>query len=213
MFEIEDEEHPDAAAVQELGNPTVAPGAFFRVELKDTFAVTGPLGLLGFGLTTILLSFHNVGLYELNSIILGMARVYGGLAQFVAGVFELVKGHTFSGCAFVSYACFWWTLLAIWTSHNEHMAPEGKAMGIFLLFWCIFTVGMFFGTLKSSWSLKGIFGTLAVTFLLLSLGDFTEEEIITNIGGGVGLLCGGLAMYTGLLEVIDHTVGWGKGLY
>jgi succinate-acetate transporter protein len=213
MQEIDDQ-HPDAAALAELGMhyPDTEHGPI-KIELKDLSAVTGPLGLLGFGFTTILLSFHNVGVYELNSMIIGMARYYGGLAQFVAGIFELTKGHTFSGIAFISYASFWWTLIAIWTTPEEELKPEGKAMGLFLLLWCVFTIVMFIGTLKSSWSLKGIFATLAITFLFLSIGDFTEQHTVTKVGGAVGLLCGALAMYTGLVEILDHTTGWMHGFY
>jgi succinate-acetate transporter protein len=211
-----DEQHLDAAALAGLRILHRKDGlhhASLKASLQDTYAVTGPLGLLGFGLPTVLLSFHNVGIYRLNSIIIGMARVYGGLAQFVAGVFELLKGNTFSGIAFVSYACFWWTLLMIWTSEADTGKTEPKVMGVFLLFWCIFTIVMFIGTLKSSWTLRTIFGTLAIALFFLSLGDFTEMEAITRIGGGIGLLCGATATYTGLLEILDHTVGWGHGFY
>jgi succinate-acetate transporter protein len=212
MQEI-DANHPDAVALAELGHYHESATGSLTIELKDVSAVTGPLGLLGFGFTTMLLSFHNAGVYELNSMIIGMARYYGGLAQFVAGIFELTKGRTFSGIAFISYASFWWTLIAIWTNPGEALKPEGKAMGIFLLLWCVFTLVMFVGTLKASWTLKGIFGTLAVTLFLLSLGDFTEKSTITKVGGGVGLLCGAIAMYTGLVEVLDHTTGWMHGYY
>jgi succinate-acetate transporter protein len=213
MHEI-DEDQPDAIALADLGiHGSRSTVGTITIELKDVYAVTGPLGLLGFGFTTIMLSFHNIAVIELSSIILGMGRFYGGLAQFVAGIFELRKGHTFSGVAFVSYACFWWTLCTIWTTHDEKLAPEGTAMGIFLIVWCVFTTVMFIGTFKSTWSLKAIFGTLAVTFLFLAIGDFTEMKDITKVGGAFGLLCGALAMYTGIAEILDHSVGYLHGCY
>jgi succinate-acetate transporter protein len=136
-----------------------------------------------------------------------MARFYGGLAQFVAGVFELLKGSTFAGTAFVSYACFWWSLSTVWTAGES----EAKAIGVYLLFWGIFTACMFVATLKTNLCLKLVFGTLTVCFFFLALGDLTEVHVITKIGGGVGLLCGGIASYTGLVEIIDINTGWLHG--
>jgi succinate-acetate transporter protein len=209
---MSEEEHPAMVPLKELSSarPTDVENPHYdnvTVSFKDRLAVTGPLGLLGFGLTTILLSFQNVGLYGHSSMIMGMARFYGGLAQFVAGVFELIKGSTFSGTAFVSYSCFWWSLNTIWTAGES----EAKAVGTYLLFWGIFTGCMFVATLKTNLCLKLVFGTLTVTFLLLAIGDLTEQKTINKIGGGVGLLCGAIASYTGLVEVIELNTGWLRG--
>jgi succinate-acetate transporter protein len=198
---------PSSARTTDVESP---PGDSVTVQFRDRIAAVGPLGLLGFGLTTILLSFHNVGLYENSSMILGMARFYGGLAQFVAGVFELIKGATFAGTAFVSYACFWWSLSAIWTSES---GAEPKAIGVYLMFWCIFTACMFVATLKKNLCLKLVFGTLTVTFFFLALGDLIEQKTVTKVGGAVGLLCGAIAAYTGLAEIIEINTGWLHGFH
>jgi succinate-acetate transporter protein len=72
-----------------------------------------PLGLLGFGLTTVLLNLHNAGFFGLNSMILAMGIAYGGLAQVIVGVMEFKKGNTFGMVAFTSYGLFWWSLVAL----------------------------------------------------------------------------------------------------
>jgi succinate-acetate transporter protein len=51
------------------------------LKLLDTNANPAPLGLMGFGLTTILLNIHNAGFYPLNSMILAMGLFYGGAAE------------------------------------------------------------------------------------------------------------------------------------
>lgn len=61
-------------------------------QLRDTTANPAPLGLLGFGMTTVLLNLHNAGFYELNTMILAMGICYGGLAQVIAGIMEWKKG-------------------------------------------------------------------------------------------------------------------------
>jgi len=82
-------------------------------HLKDTTANPAPLGLLGFGMTTVLLNLHNAGFYELNSMILAMGICYGGAAQIVAGIMEWRKGNTFATTAFLSYGLFWFSLVAL----------------------------------------------------------------------------------------------------
>ena len=72
-----------------------------------------PLGLLSFGMTTVLLNLHNAGFYSLNSMILAMGLAYGGLAQVIVGVMEFRKGNTFGTVAFSSYGLFWWSLVLL----------------------------------------------------------------------------------------------------
>src|SRR4051812_18246119 len=83
------------------------------MELRDTTADPAPLGLLGFGMTTVLLNLHNAGFYELNSMILAMGLCYGGAAQIVAGLMEWKKGNTFGTTAFLSYGFFWLSLVTL----------------------------------------------------------------------------------------------------
>src|ERR1041384_7540323 len=68
---------------------------------KDTTGNPAPLGLLGFGMTTVLLNFHNAGFFELNTMILAMGICYGGIAQIIAGIMEWKKGNTFATTAFI----------------------------------------------------------------------------------------------------------------
>ena len=80
-------------------------------QIKDTTANPAPLGLLGFGMTTVLLNLHNAGFFELNGMILAMGICYGGLAQVIAGIMEWKKGNTFAATAFISYGFFWLSLV------------------------------------------------------------------------------------------------------
>ena len=82
-------------------------------QLRDTTGNPAPLGLLGFGMTTVLLNLHNAGFYELNSMILAMGICYGGAAQIVAGIMEWRKGNTFATTAFLSYGLFWLSLVTL----------------------------------------------------------------------------------------------------
>ena len=70
-----------------------------------------PLGLMGFGMTTILLNLANSGLFAFDVAILAMGIFYGGIAQIFAGLLEYKKGNTFGLTAFTSYGSFWLTLV------------------------------------------------------------------------------------------------------
>src|SRR5437867_11648654 len=82
-------------------------------QVKDTTGNPAPLGLLAFGMTTVLLNLHNAGFFELNSMILAMGLCYGGLAQVIAGIMEWKKGNTFATTAFISYGFFWLSVVAV----------------------------------------------------------------------------------------------------
>ena len=83
------------------------------LRLIDNTANPAPLGLLGFGMTTVLLNIHNAGYYELNTMILAMGIFYGGMAQIIAGIMEWKKNNTFGTTAFTSYGLFWLTLVGL----------------------------------------------------------------------------------------------------
>src|SRR5208282_4158766 len=82
-------------------------------EIKDTTANPAPLGLLAFGMTTVLLNLHNAGFFELSSMILSVGIFYGGTAQVIAGIMEWKKNNTFGTTAFISYGMFWLSLVAL----------------------------------------------------------------------------------------------------
>ncbi len=165
-----------------------------------------PLGLLGFGMTTVLLSLHNAGVLPLDSITLSMGIFCGGLAQLLAGVMEYKNGNTFGTVAFVLYGVFWLAFVSIKTDMMA-AGSEGATMGAFCLVWGIMTLFMFLGTLKGRNSSKIVFSTLAITFFVLTIADFTGNGTITNIAGVIGLFCGLSAMYTAFAEVLAEQHG------
>ncbi len=178
--------------------------------MTDELSNPAPLGLMGFGMTTVLLNLHNAGFYHLNSMILAMGICYGGLAQIIAGIMEYKKGNTFGTVAFTSYGLFWLSLVVLnilpvigfWPT-----ATEANAAGFYLVMWGIFTLFMTFGTLNKNIALSVVFITLTILFFLLAIGDFTGITIITQIAGFEGILCGASAIYLAMAEVLNETYG------
>jgi hypothetical protein len=179
-------------------------------QLRDTTADPAPLGLLGFGMTTVLLNLHTAGFYELNSMILAMGLCYGGAAQIVAGLMEWKKGNTFGMTAFLSYGFFWWSLvlLVLLPKSGLATATNEQSLATYLTMWGLFTLVMFVGTFRLSRALQVVFGTLTLLFFLLAYGDFTNASTeFKHFTGWEGVVCGFSAIYTGLAHVINAIAG------
>ena len=178
------------------------------ILIRDNTANPAPLGLLGFGMTTVLLNLHNAGLYELNSMIIGMGIFVGGIAQVIAGIQEWKKNNSFGATAFTAYGVFWISLVTIWllprTSAGAGLKPDEVSMGWYLLMWAIFTAFMFIGTLRLNRALQVVFGSLVILFLLLSIGDFTGIKEIRVLAGAEGIFCGSSAIYASAAQILNE---------
>lgn len=179
------------------------------ITVTDNSANPAPLGLLAFGLTTVLLNMHNAGYFGLDAMIMSMGIFYGGLAQVIAGIMEWRKNNTFGTTAFTSYGFFWLSLAGIlmFPKLGISTAPGATAMAAYLSMWGVFTGVMFIATLKLSRALQWVFGTLTVLFFLLAIGDITGSSAIRLAAGYEGMLCGALAIYTGLAQVLNEVYG------
>ncbi|MEO9020835.1 MAG: acetate uptake transporter [Ginsengibacter sp.] len=179
------------------------------ITIKDTTANPAPLGLLAFGLTTVLLNLHNAGIFEMNSMILAMGIFYGGITQIIAGILEAKKNNTFGFVAFVSYGSFWLTFVALIVMPKLGWipAPSESAMVAFLVLWGVFTGLLFFGTLRISKALQFVFATLTILFFLLALGDATGNESLKIFTGYEGIICGASAIYTGAGALLNEVYG------
>lgn len=179
------------------------------IPAKDGIANPAPLGLCAFGMTTVLLNLHNAGFYELNTMILSMGLFYGGIAQVIAGVIESKKNNTFGLTAFTSYGFFWISLVGLIVFPKFGWAPKASdgAMVAYLIIWGIFTLFLFFGTLKLNRALQVVFATLVILFFLLAAEHATGNESIGKFAGYEGLICGASAIYAGMANLLNEVYG------
>ena len=179
------------------------------VIIKDNSANPAPLGLLAFGLTTVLLNLHNAGIFEMNSMILAMGIFYGGIAQIIAGIMESKKNNTFGFVAFVSYGSFWLTLVALIVIPKFGWVPAASstAMISYLVMWGIFTTLLFIGTLRISRALQFVFATLVILFFLLAFGESEAGASIKTFTGYEGIVCGASAIYAGIGALLNEVYG------
>ena len=183
--------------------------------MSEKLANPAPLGLLGFGMTTVLLNLHNAGLFGLDTMILAMGLAYGGLAQVIVGLMEFKKGNTFGTVAFTSYWLFWWSLVLLLVLPNTAIlsvlsAPTETAMAAYFFMWGLFTFTMFFGTLKTNRALQFVFMSLAILFFLLTIRELTGNPTLfgtftfNNLVGIEGIICGLSAVYLAFAEILNE---------
>jgi len=169
----------------------------------------GPLGLFGFGLTTCVLSIINAGLlpHEAVAVVVPLAFAFGGIAQLIAGIFELRLGNTFGGVAFTSFGLFWWWFALLqWTIGAGWLKPPPPAAAAtVLLLWGFFTLLLWIVTFRLNKGVWSIFLLLTITFFLLSAGDFGYAT--GKLGGYLGLLTGIDAMLVAFIELLNATAG------
>jgi len=174
--------------------------------MDDTRANPAPLGLMGFGMTTVLLNIINAGYFGADATILAMGIFYGGIAQVIAGILEYRKGNTFGVVAFTSYGLFWLSLVYILLN-----PPADRGfLGWYLFMWGIFTAYMFVGTLPKNRALQVVFGTLAILFFLLAAAHWATgdtADTIEKIAGWEGIFCGFSAIYLAAAEVLNDAHG------
>jgi hypothetical protein len=177
--------------------------------MNEKQANPAPLGLMGFGMTTVLLNLHNAGFFALGSMILAMGLCYGGLAQIIAGILEFRNGNTFGTTVFTSYGLFWISLvfLLVMPGLGWGAANSSTAMGYYLFMWGVFTVFMFLGALKANRALQFILGSLFVLFFMLSAGEFTGIKQVTVLAGYEGIICGLSAVYLSVAQILNETYG------
>lgn len=174
-----------------------------------TPADPGPLGLAGFAGTTFVLSLLNANLVSERGIgaVLGLALAYGGIAQLLAGMWEFRTGNTFGAVAFTSYGAFWISFFVLVRLTPAALVTP-HAVSAYLWMWAIFTTYMFIASLRTTGAVALVFLLLAITFVLLAIGDMgSGNSDITHAGGYVGLLTAIVAWYASFASVINSTFG------
>jgi succinate-acetate transporter protein len=194
-----------------MSSPIDAPSPVALAVIPKT-ANPGPLGLAGFGLTTVALSAINAGFlpHEAVAAVVPLAFAFGGIAQLIAGVLEFNVGNTFGMVAFSSFGLFWWwfALLQWSVGAGWLKAPPAAAGGTILLLWGVFTLLLWIVSFRLSKAVWSVFLLLWITFFLLAWGDFgysIGSLTCGQIGGYFGLLTGVDALVVAFIEVLNAT--------
>jgi hypothetical protein len=207
-------------------HPTPSPGpGGFAASIADP----GPLGLAGFAGTTFFLSVDNTNMLgaSVATSVLGLALFYGGIGQFVAGIWEFAKGNTFGALAFCSYGAFW---MSFWYLKGHVLDTQVAAINpkipgaptvpdilhgvaVYLLVWAIFTAYMTVAASRTSGAVFVVFVLLTLAFVALFIGFLTESpasfeantNFWINLGGWIGIVTAIAAWYASFAGVTNFT--------
>jgi succinate-acetate transporter protein len=192
-------------------NPEPAQGAVVSPQASTSppFADPAALGLGAFAMTTFVLSVINAGLVPkaAEPVVMGLALFYGGIAQFAAGIWEFANRNVFGATAFCSYGAFWLSFwfLSQFSAGSLPAADAGKAVGVYLLGWAIFTACMTISAWRVSMGVFAVFVFLTLTFIALFLGAFSGAAGLTVLGGWLGIVTALIAWYCSLAVVANST--------
>ncbi|MFN2582191.1 MAG: acetate uptake transporter [Candidatus Dormibacteria bacterium] len=172
-----------------------------------------PLGLAGFGLTTMVLSVINAGWIDAAAtpVVLSLALPYGGIAQALAGMWAFRRGNTFAATAFTSYGAFWLSYFLLVNGLAKAVSNPvalSAILGTYLFMWGIFTLYMFIASLGGVRAVQGVFLFLTATFMFLAFGAWSNDptSVLTKIGGYLGIITAILALYTSFADVTNATL-------
>jgi succinate-acetate transporter protein len=164
------------------------------------------VGLAGFGLTTLLLQFHNLGICGLGPVV-AMGIIFGGFAQLIAGFMEQKTGNNFGFAAFTSYGAFWIGLVIIWFLNyfNVYKSSETE-VGLYLIAWTLFSAILWVGSLYVHTAMAFTFSTLLLGFILLDLGHF-GFPVMNKVAAIVLIVCALSAWYMMAAIVLNDVSG------
>lgn len=164
------------------------------------------VGLAGFGMTTLLLQFHNIGICGLGPVV-AMGFIFGGLAQLIAGFMEQKTGNNFGFAAFASYGSFWIGLGIIWIfNYYDIYKSSGTDVGYYLLGWTILTAIYFIGAMYIHSAMSLTFLTLLIGFILLDFGHF-GFPIMNKVAGYELIVCAFCAWYMMAAIILNDLSG------
>ncbi len=178
---------------------------------KPALANVGALGLGGFALSTFILNIVNAGWVDASAIgiVMPVAMLYGGLAQFMAGMWDVRRGDIFGATCFTSYGAFWMGLALFFFLKFAGLPVvadvSAGGVAIVLIAWGIFTFYAMIASLKLPKAITWVFITLTILFFLLAIGEFVP--IVHTIAGYEGVLCALIAWYASAGTLINTVHG------
>jgi uncharacterized protein len=170
---------------------------------------SAPLALFAFAVTTFMLSMVNADAIAkgVEPVVFGVALMFGGLTQLIAGIIQLRTGNTFAGVLFSGFGAFWLSLFAIvqWFIKDVPVAQVGHAQGLFLYAFGIFIVIMFATSLRTNAVVVLALGILIATIFCLAAGNYGAHSTLIHWGGYTGLAAAACAFYLAFAELCEFS--------
>jgi uncharacterized protein len=187
---------------QPVAQPAVAPAV-----PASGWGNAAPLGLAGFAVTTFMLSMINAKLINIGvePVVFGVALMFGGIAQLIAGTIQFRNGSTFTGVLFTSFGAFWLSLWAIAEFFLKDVPPAqvGHSLGLFLYAFGIFAAWLWLASFRTNVGVVVSLSLLAATLFVLGAGNYSGNSLTIEWGGYMGLVVAFLAAYLSCAELCE----------
>ncbi len=202
------------STIDALASPTAQPEAKPAGQEAGAWGNSAPLGLAAFAVTTFMLSVINAKLMPaaITPVVFGVALMFGGLAQLIAGVIQFRIGNALTGVLFSTFGAFWLSLYAIAEFFLKDIvgptplataALQGQAIGLFLFAFGAFTVWILIAAFRTNIMVVAALAGLAATLFVLGAGNYNGNGLTVETGGYMGLVVAALAAYIGLAELCE----------
>jgi len=195
------------STIDALAQPAAQPEAKPAGQQAGAWGNSAPLGLAAFAVTTFMLSMINAELMKapITPVVFGVALMFGGLAQLIAGIIQFRIGNAFTGVLFSTFGAFWLSLFAIAQFFLKDIpaAHAGHALGLFLYAFGIFTVWILIAAFRTNVMVVAALTGLAATLFVLGAGNYNGNGLTVEIGGYMGLVVAALAACIGLAELCE----------
>lgn len=176
-------------------------------DIPETHPNPVPFGFIGFGLNAIILGFANLTCYRNDFVVWMMGLFSGGFIQFITGIVEFKRNQMFTATAYAAYACYWFAQVAIWIFDSYGGSIDNFSYGTFQLLWGVFTLAMYFGTLRSPITVQLVYITLFLVYLFVSISIYTNSIRVQQVGGICGIISGLIGFYNAMATIICHENG------
>ncbi len=172
---------------------------------------SAPLALAAFAVTTFMLSLINANVVPVGTlpVVFGVAFMFGGLAQLIAGIICLRNGNVFAGALFGGFGAFWLSFYALgeFFLKDVPLLQVGHSLGLFLYAFGIYATILFAASFRTSVATVLALGLLAATLFVLGAGNYTATTGAIKTGGWMGIVLAGIAFYLALAELCQVEYG------
>ncbi len=177
-----------------------------------------PMGLAGFAAATFTASTMLAGWFDVRDLVVAIPVlfVFGGLAQFLAGMWSYSRGNVLGTVAFCSFGSFnvaFALLLLMQAVHtvNNLLAPgsdQSKVAGVFILMFALISAYLAYAALSDNTMIAVILAVLALAYLADGTGTWIGgSNIVLAIGGYAGIVASLLAFYESAAIVVNAMRG------
>jgi uncharacterized protein len=150
---------------------------------------SAPLALVAFGVTTFMLSLINSNAVTtaVEPVVFGVALMFGGFVQLLAGLIQFRRGNAFTGVLFTGFGGFWMSFYAVaeWSLKSVPASQVGHALGLFLYAFGIFVVVMLAVSFRTNIVVVAALGILVLVYFLLAAGNYGAHTTLIHWGGSI----------------------------